>query len=469
MNIVPNTFVQIHEDCMLATGRDVAMAAVIAVIERLSNINTGGPGGWVSVSAQEISRLSCWIVAKKTVSKKVSQLKELQLIEVELDNGRTPLFRVKRENIIKMAGKTRSYRTQDSLLHPPLAKEHNGIYREPAAEFEPQNPPPVKEGYLLNPPTVEDGLSVDPPPAAPQPSSGKGGLSYIYIEKEKEEEVNINTLVIETVENPSFPLRGRETSNTENSEKAVDTDKTRKQEEQENKNESGNLAPLKEKTNDHGNTEVSTKTESIQNEEKENTMNEDVRAVLKSYDKIPKNKRDKNSRGSILSLYRQHGDVIEKLVNEQGLEEILSALEDFKRDSYCGDKGFPLRLFAYRARNYSKNTNQNHGGNYGVGNEEKIAPRAVSVQISTIQQAEARPTEEELWRAMKRKKNRRKMAIESMLRQVLPETVEGFLLEASNLDAMTPERIEHWYKIASAKWHEVRGPYEPTGGTTPLC
>jgi hypothetical protein len=57
----------------------------------------------------------------------------------------------------------------------------------------------------------------------------------------------------------------------------------------------------------------------------------------------------------------------------------------------------------------------------------------------------------------------------NMLEQILPGSLEEFKQEARDVDAMPPDRIEHWYQIVSTKWRETRGAYEPTGGTTPLC
>lgn len=202
---------------------------------------------------------------------------------------------------------------------------------------------------------------------------------------------------------------------------------------------------------------------------KEEDVNPEVRTLLKAYDKIPKNKRDRFCRGSINSLYKNYGDALERIASEYGVDNCLLAMDRFKQDEYWAEKGFPLRGFLKQIENYLENASEECGGYEGVGKKEKTAPRPESAQAEAIQVSIQQPASESSDREFLRKKVRRADVVMNMLKQVSPGELEEFRKETISLDAVTPERIEHWYRIASAKWKEIRGSYEPTGGTTPLC
>lgn len=456
MSIIPKQYINIYEDYMLATG-DVAMAAIIAVVERLSKLKTGSGDSWVSTNAQTISKFSYGIIAKKTVSKKISQLKKLQLIETNLGANNNQSFRVNHNALELLASKARAMRQKEDEATedcqddaPSTPAEYTPSLFCLKDDKEPSHTsPPV--GYTS--PLTEDTS----PPAEVTLTSSRGDIKSNESNKERVKGNFINTPIgRELLNEKENSIRRREEEDLRTAEMLELTETSK----------SPTLLANREKEE---NSKPSLKTETIQNEEKEKNMNEDVRTFLKAYDRIPKRLRGKEYNGSITTLYKNFGDALERVIDTYGLDSCLAALEEFKQDSYWLGRGLPLRGIISQIEKYVKIASGETLGFQGVAKEEKVAPRAESAQIPGVQIVVQHPACDSPGRDFLRKKVRRVSVVMNMLEQILPGSLEEFKQEARDVDAMPPDRIEHWYQIVSTKWRETRGAYEPTGGTTPLC
>ena len=219
---------------------------------------------------------------------------------------------------------------------------------------------------------------------------------------------------------------------------------------------------------------TSRKTDNLEEEEKpeqkeEPDLNEEVRTLLKSYDKIPKSKRDRFCRGSISALYKAYGDALERLTNEYGLDSCLEALENFKRDEYWEKNGFPIRGFIKQIERFLENASSNTGGYQGVAKKEKIEPRVESAQIPATLSAVLDLTPEDKEREKVRIKNRRIHDVLSLVKQTMPDKLQEFDSLTRNAEAADPTVIEQWFSIARSLWMESHGGFEPPCRTKPLC
>jgi DNA-binding transcriptional ArsR family regulator len=431
-------FIIVQKDYFLASGKDVECAAILKLIESLARSSGGEVTSWVNITANAIERMTFGVIPKRGVSRKIKTLKSRGLIEVCLRGGNWPYYRLK-PDFIKQTALLESRKTYTESDEPTQNVDIS-THNEQDARYT-QN---VSLNY-----TKCDAI-----------------YSIYRIKKE----ASVTNTVVDTyeAENSSLPLKGKESvSIADQVDKAVDMEK--EEEEQHNTNISQAVRPLIEKTEKIQNSEVSTETEVVQNEEKENNMNEDVRVVLKSYDKIPKNKRGSRDRGSLSALYRQYGDAIEKLINEHGLEQVLNVMEVFKNDQYCVDKQFPLSLFIFRVKNYSKNASQNAGGYHGVGEQEKIAPRAVSAQTkpTPVIPVDGDPHAE--YRQIIRDRHHRVRDVTFMVKVVEPDKLKEFENLTVDVSKVDPAVVEGWFAEYFSRWKETHGGFEPTCRSKPIC
>ncbi len=409
------------------------------------------------------------MIAKRTVTKKVKQLSDLGLIQVKLNKDNWPEYRIKGEEIYKAARLAiNKIQLQES---DPTVKPIVGEATINGNAFSDQNhwyAPAETTGYTPGAHTLYAEMSYsDYTTASCSLYDSSDDIDNIYKIKK---EASVTNTVVDTyeVENSSLPLKGKESvSIADQVDKAVDMEK--EEEEQHNTNISQTARPLIEKTEKIQNSEVSTETEVVQNEEKENNMNEDVRVVLKSYDKIPKNKRGPRDRGSISALYRQYGDSIEKLINEHGLEQVLDVMEIFKNDQYCVDKLFPLSLFIFRVKNYSKNASPDSGGYHGVGKQEKIAPRAVSAQAKPMPVIPVDGDPHAEYRQIIRDRHHRVRDVTFMVKVVEPGKLKEFENLTGDVSKVDPAVVEGWFTEYFRRWKETHGGFEPTCRSKPIC
>lgn len=204
-------------------------------------------------------------------------------------------------------------------------------------------------------------------------------------------------------------------------------------------------------------------------QKEEPDLNEEVRTLLKSYDKIPKSKRDRFCRGSINALYKAYGDALERLTNEYGLDSCLEALENFKRDEYWEKNGFPIRGFIKQIERFLENASANTGGYQGVAKKEKIEPRVESAQIPATLPATLDLTPEDKEREKIRIKSRRIHDVLSLVKQTMPDKLQEFDSLTRNTEAADPAVVEQWFNTARSLWMESHGGFEPPCRTKPLC
>lgn len=204
-------------------------------------------------------------------------------------------------------------------------------------------------------------------------------------------------------------------------------------------------------------------------QKEEPDLNEEVRTLLKSYDKIPKSKRDRFCRGSINALYKAYGDALERLTNEYGLDSCLEALENFKRDEYWEKNGFPIRGFIKQIERFLENASGNPGPYRGVGEKEKIAPRPESAQIPAIPAAKIDDDPNSEYRKMVRAIRMRVGEVTTMVKITTPEKLAEFENLTRDLATVNPVVIEEWFSLYSELWKQKHGGFAYKGLSKPLC
>lgn len=198
-------------------------------------------------------------------------------------------------------------------------------------------------------------------------------------------------------------------------------------------------------------------------------MNPEVRTLLKSYDKIPKAKRDRFCKGSLNSLYKTYGDALERLTSEYGIESCLDALEKFKQDEFWGTRGFPLRGFASQIERFLENASDKPGGYRRVERREKIAARPESAQMPAAPVENPAPLFASSEKADRVRKIKRREDARCIITMTLPDLLPEFAKDTDDIDAADSAVIERWFQSAREKWKETHGGFEPPCSTRPLC
>ena len=198
-------------------------------------------------------------------------------------------------------------------------------------------------------------------------------------------------------------------------------------------------------------------------------MNEEVRALLKSYDKIPRNKRTDICKKSITALYQKHGDDLEKKISLYGFDECMKSLENYKADEFWESKGFPISGYIKQIERFLENTSGNPGPYRGVGKKEKIAPRPESAQIPAIPTAKIDDDPNAEYRKMVRAIRMRVGEVTTMVKITTPEKLAEFEKLTQDLATVNPVVIEEWFSLYSELWKQKHGGFAYKGLSKPLC
>lgn len=382
-------FVIIHEDYLLASDGDVGCAAILKILESLSETKDEDRDSWIGLTAKAIEAMTLGIVPRKNVWKKMKILKEKGFIEICLKENNWPLYKL---NVQAFSSTLTSKRGDPSPQNAvTLTSKRGDIYSIKNS---------IKEKHNLT-----------------------------------TEESSIRETVSSLIDN-SFSIRKEEFMETEN----LKTDENAYRTEKEQNNNEGDA-----------------------------DMNPDVRAVLKSYDRIPKGKRSKADNASIATLYKNHGEKLEQMVERYGLDDCLSALEVFKEDAYWNERNLPIRGFISQIERFLKNASDTPGGDQGIAKHGKIAPRPVSAQIPATPGSRLDPVFETKEREVRFRKNRRVDDILFMLKGSMSEELDRFTEEARDIDIMEPASIERWFQVARDRWKETHGGFEPSCVSRPVC
>lgn len=432
---VGDKFLIIHEDYFRAAGDDFIGAAILNLVESLSNKQSSRPDGWAEMTIAFILDRTFGAASESTIHRKIEFLKRKKIIETSSRPGCATLYRLK---IDRSKGR--------------IDSEING-------EHEAKTTPVKMTGTALN------LVCTSTVKMTPQYCQNDTPLY-------KEENSIVLRIASDTPQHPPSPKQSlpQEQSLSPSREKKLRA--TREAPKEEKTTNPQQYSVLVEKTkakaNDNGISTVDDNQESTTNEG-ENPMNENVRAILKSYDRIPKAKRDRFCRGSIATLYKNHGDAIERITEQYGEEETLQAMEEFKADEYWQERGFPIRAFLSQIEKYSKNASRTHGRHEGSTQVEKIAPCPVSASNPAIVMAAPRPLFDSQDREMRARKRRRMDDVLFMVKAAMPERVDELNKQLADLDSVAPSVIEQWFTEALASWKRQHGGFEPSLRSKPVC
>lgn len=431
---VGDKFLIIREDYFRAAGDDFIGAAILNLVESLSNKQSGRPDGWTEMTIAFILERTFGAASESTVHRKIEFLKRKKILETSSRPGCSTLYRLKIDRIqgridsensgeqeakttpVKMTGTTIDLVCTSTVkMTPQYCQNDTPLYKE-------------EDSIVLRIANGPQAGNRKPPLVPEQPLSPSSKKNLRTTREAPKEEKPTNH-------------RGY----------SVFVEKT------------------KRNANDNRISVVIEKPESKPNEG-EPPMHEAVRAVLKSYDRIPKAKRDRFCRSSIATLYKNHGDAIERIVEQYGEEETLQAMEEFKADEYWQERGFPIRAFLSQIEKYSKNANRNPGG-YGRSTQaEEIDSCPVSASNPAIAAVAPQPLFDSLDREMRSRKRRRMDDVLFLARTGMPGRLNELTrCIALGLDAIEPSVIEQWFSEAHSHWKAKHNGAEPPIRTRPLC
>lgn len=432
---VGDKFLIIREDYFRAAGDDFIGAAILNLVESLSNKQSGRPDGWAEMTIAFILDRTFGAASESTVHRKIEFLKRKKIIETSSRPGCATLYRLK------------------------IDRSKGRIDGEISSEQEAKITPVKMAGTALN---LVCTSTVKMTPQYCQDDTP------LY----KEENSIVLRIASDAPQHPPSPKQSlpQEQSLSPRREKKLRTTREApKEEKPTNPHEYSILVEkTKQKANDNRVSLIIEKTESNTNEG-ENSMNENVRAILKSYDRIPKAKRDRFCRGSIATLYKNHGDAIERITEQYGTDETLAALETFKADEYWQERGLPIRAFISQIEKYAENASRTPGRYVGSARAEEIAPCPVSASNSGIVAAAPRPLFDSQDREMRARKRRRMDDVLFMVKAAMPERVDELNKQLSDLDSVAPSAIEQWFTEALASWKRQHGGFEPSLRSKPVC
>lgn len=458
MRRASDKFVIIHEDYLLITDEDAACALILKIIESFSYSRTGRYDSWVSVNARAIEKLTLGMVAQRTVSKKIKELKQRDLIEVRLGQDNWPSYKLNIKAI------------------------------EAAAYIEVKRRREQEEGAkdrwlgCLN--TEESGKDLyagsvypmycDDVPSTPADQTlPPGSVDINSIEnsiKKKERTSHLTDIVGSTVDVDltCLPNRKEHLTRTETLSKEENSGRTEQEQKTSREEENLGITVLIEKEHQHEE-QCQSEEKTVHEGEEEKNMNEEVRALLKSYDKIPRNKRTDICKKSITALYQKHGDDLEKNISLYGFDECMKALENYKADEFWESKGFPISGYIKQIERFLENTSGNPGPYRGVGKKEKIAPRAESAQIPAIPAAKIDDDPNAEYRKMVRAIRMRVGEVTTMVKITTPEKLAEFEKLTQDLATVNPVVIEEWFSRYSELWKQKHGGFAYKGLSKPLC
>lgn len=434
-------FVVVYQEYFLASERDVECAAILKLIESLSKASSGEKTSWVSMSAKAIEKLTFGVIPKRGVSRKIKALKDRGLIDVHLNGSNWPSYKLNLDSIRKMA-----------LL-----------------EFEKQGP----EGGYASQNMYSSSHSANTPPYSQNVSESyikRVDINSIENSIKKKERTSHLTDIVEStvdVDLTCLPNRKEHLTRTETLSKQENSGRTEQEQTTSREEENLSITVLIEKEHQHEEQRQSEENSVHEGEEK--NMNEEVRALLKSYDKIPRNKRTDICKKSITALYQKHGDDLEKQINLYGFDECMKALENYKADEFWESKGFPISGYIKQIERFLENTSGNPGPYRGVGKKEKIAPRPESAQIPAIPAAKIDDDPNAEYRKMVRAIRMRVGEVTTMVKITTPEKLAEFEKLTQDLATVNPVVIEEWFSVYSELWKQKHGGFAYKGLSKPLC
>lgn len=434
-------FVVVYQEYFLASERDVECAAILKLIESLSKANSGEKTSWVSMSAKAIEKLTFGVIPKRGVSRKIKTLKSRGLIDVRLNGSNWPSYKLNLDCIRKMA--LLEFAKQGPEDDDTTQNVHSSI----ALVQEPPSTQNVSVSYTkcvdIN--SIENSI------------------------KKKERTSHLTDIVESTVDVDltCLPNRKEHLTRAEMLSKQENSGRTEKEQTTSREEENLDITVLIEKEHQHEEQRQSEEKSVHEGEEK--NMNEEVRALLKSYDKIPRNKRTDICKKSITALYQKHGDDLEKKINLYGFDECMKALENYKADEFWESKGFPISGYIKQIERFLENTSGNPGPYRGVGEKEKIAPRPESAQIPAIPAAKIDDDPNAEYRKMVRAIRMRVGEVTTMVKITTPEKLAEFENLTRDLATVNPVVIEEWFSLYSELWKQKHGGFAYKGLSKPLC
>jgi len=426
---ISDKFVIIHEDYFRATGDDFVCAAILNLIESIAKKQSCRPDGWAEITVAFIMERLFGIASERSIHRKIDTLKKLGIVESQSKQGNVPSYRINFHQI--------EY----------ISKRRMSAFRDenPANEQYQSTPDPCQIG---TPDPCQVGTPYPCQIGTPPLPNWHPPYIYSIDSIAKASEQPEQPLVPEQ----SFPpSREKDLRTTEEAQRTKRTTNTKH-------------AIVVDK-------KVSIKIEKAEptTGDGENPMNESVRAILKSYDRIPKAKRDRYCLGSLSAMYKTHGDAIERITEQYGEDEVLEALELFKADEYWQGRGFPIRAFISQIEKYTKNESPTQRG-YGTTNQASaIEPCPVTASIPAIAAEAPKPLFDSPDREMRAKKRRRIDDVLFMVRVATPERVDELNKLMVDLDSVEPSVIEYWFTDSLSHWKEKHGGFEPSLRSKALC
>lgn len=408
-------FIVVYQEYFLASGQDIECAAILKLIESLSKASSGEKTSWVSVSAKAVEKLTFGVIPKRGVSRKINTLKSKGLIDVRLQENNWPSYKLNLDSIREMA--MIEFKKQGPEDDKPTQNVHS------------------TDSTIQETPYTQNVLRVC-----------------------------TKCVDINSIEN-SIKKKERTPHLTDIVESTVDVDLTCLPN---RKEENLGITVLIEKEHQHEEQRQSEENSAHEGEEEKN-MNEEVRALLKSYDKIPRNKRTDICKKSITALYQKHGDDLEKKINLYGFDECMKALENYKADEFWESKGFPISGYIKQIERFLENTSGNPAPYRGVGKKEKIAPRPESAQIPAIPAAKIDDDPNAEYRKMVRAIRMRVGEVTTMVKITTPEKLAEFEQLTRDLATVNPVVIEEWFSLYSELWKQKHGGFAYKGLSKPLC
>jgi hypothetical protein len=432
-------FIIVREDYFLASG-DVGCAAIIKLIESIASKQSGRADGWGRMSLNYIVDRLFGIVQSRSVHRKIKQMKELGLIETKTSTGSISEYKV-------------NFKTVESL-----ARHNHSLSKNRPTTVNMAEVYPCQDG-LPHPCQLDMGTPVKLTP-----------LYSIDNSIERKTRTSHLTDIVEStvdVDLTCLPNRKEHLTRTETLSKQENSGRTEKEQTTSREEENLDITVLIEKEHQHEEQRQSEEKSVHEGEEK--NMNEEVRALLKSYDKIPRNKRTDICKKSITALYQKHGDDLEKKINLYGFDECMKALENYKADEFWESKGFPISGYIKQIERFLENTSGNPGPYRGVGKKEKIAPRAESAQIPAIPAAKIDDDPNAEYRKMVRAIRMRVGEVTTMVKITTPEKLAEFENLTRDLATVNPVVVEEWFSLYSELWKQKHGGFAYKGLSKPLC
>lgn len=457
MRRASDKFVIIHEDYLLITDKDAACALILKIIESFSYSRTGRYDSWVTVNARSIERLTLGMVAQRTVSKKVKELKQRDLIEVRLDQNSWPSYRL---NIKAIEASAHSELKRMREQKEALETDELGCFKAEKSGNTPYASSDTPTSCNNTPLT----------PAAYPPYASSDTIYSIENSIKKKERTSHLTDIVEStvdVDLTCLPNRKEHLTRTEMLSKQENSGRTEEEQTTSREEENLGITVLIEKEHQHEEQRQSEENSVHEGEEK--NMNEEVRALLKSYDKIPRNKRTDICKKSITALYQKHGDDLEKKISLYGFDECMKALENYKADEFWESKGFPISGYIKQIERFLENTSGNPVPYRGVGKKEKVAPHPESAQIPAIPAAKIDDDPNAEYRKMVRAIRMRVGEVTTMVKITTPEKLAEFENLTRDLATVNPVVIEEWFSLYSELWKQKHGGFAYKGLSKPLC